>query len=65
MTKWMIKSLHNIHSCQIVRENMQATTEWLINYYVKEFRDQSNWLKKTMRSTFRRDLGLEFKDVKL
>jgi len=64
MTKWVIKSLHNVHMCQIVRENRQAAMDWLVKYYMKEFRDQVNWPKETMRNTFRRDLWLEFKDVK-
>ena len=65
MTKWVINSLHNVHSYQIVRENRQAITVWLAKYYMKEFRDQPNWPKEAMRRTFRRDLGQEFKDVKL
>ena len=53
MTKCVIKSLHNVYSRQIVRENRQLTIESLAKYYVKEFKDQPNWLKKAMRSTFR------------
>ena len=42
MIKWVIKSLYNVHSCQTVRVNKQAITEWLAKYYVEEFRDQPN-----------------------
>jgi len=61
----VIKYLHNVHSYQILRENRQTITEWLAKYYVEEFRDQPNWSKGAMRSTFRKNVGLEFKDVKL
>ena len=51
--------------CRIVKENRQATTDCLTKYYMEEFRDQLNWPTEAMRNTFRRNLGLEFKDVKL
>ena len=47
------------------KRNRQAITDWLAKYYMKEFRDQPNWPKEAMRRTFKRDLGLELKDVKL
>ena len=42
----------------VVRENRQATTEWLAKYYVKEIRDRSDWPKEAMRGTFRRYMRL-------
>ena len=50
MIKRVLKSLHNVHMCQTVRENQQATADCLAKYYVEEFGDQPNWPKKATRT---------------
>ena len=61
----MIKSLHNVHICQIMKVNNQAIVDWIISRYIHQFRDQPDWNKDVMRNTFTRDLGLDIKDSKL
>jgi hypothetical protein len=52
---FQIKTLYDVHKCDMDYYNKKTTIRWVANRYVEIFRDQRNFTARALREMIRRD----------